>query len=66
MESESRAANWHAMNRHFPCSAMMDAGWNSTQHHCLRGDHETPFFHEHCIPLCATLVRECNGDIGRL
>ena len=41
MESESKAANWHAMNRHFPCSAMMDAVWNSTQHHCLRGDSDT-------------------------
>ena len=38
MESEAKSANWYAMNRHFPCSAMMDAGWNSTQHHCLRGD----------------------------
>ena len=37
-ESESTAADWHAMNRHFSCSAMMDAGWNSTQHYCLRGD----------------------------
>ena len=38
MGSESRVVNWHTVNRHFPCSAMMDAGWNSTQHHCLRVD----------------------------
>ena len=26
--------------------AMLDAGWNSTQHHCLRGDyeHHTPHY----------------------
>ena len=40
MESDSKAAKRHAMNRHFPCSAMMDAGWNSTQHHCVRGETE--------------------------
>ena len=38
MESDSTTANWHAMNRHFPCSAMINAGGDSTQHHCLRGD----------------------------
>ena len=38
MESESKAANWHAMNRNFSRAAMMDAGWNSTKHHYLRGD----------------------------
>ena len=37
-EKQFQAANWHAMTRHFPCSAMIDAGWNSTQHHCLKGD----------------------------
>ena len=37
-KNQSKAANWHAMTRHFPCSAMIDAGWNSTQDHCLRGD----------------------------
>ena len=26
------------MTLHFLCPSMMDAGWNSTQHHCLRGD----------------------------
>ena len=38
METESKAADWHTMNSHFPCSAMLDAGWNSTKHHCLRGE----------------------------
>ena len=37
MEGKSKGANWHATNRQFPCSAMMDAGWNSTQHHYLSG-----------------------------
>ena len=23
------------MTRQFPCPAMIDAGWNSTQHHCV-------------------------------
>ena len=29
--------NWQTMTSHFPCPAMMDAGWNSTQRHCLGG-----------------------------
>ena len=36
-ENQPQAANSHAMTRHFPDSAMIDAGRNFVQHHCLRG-----------------------------
>ena len=36
IKNQPQAANWRVMTNHFPCPAIIDAGWNSTQHHHLR------------------------------